>query len=119
MFSRVWFSILFFLIYVGGLLVLFFYTLSLNSNPFVLSPPLSSSSFLILILSFFFSILILSYYGFIDFFLFSYVFDNSFILFSASNFSFMVFIGCFLIFVLLMVRVFSCILKGAFRPICI
>ena len=32
MFNRLWYGFLFFIMYVGGLLVLFFYVISLNSN---------------------------------------------------------------------------------------
>nr|QLY89803.1 NADH dehydrogenase subunit 6 [Bdellocephala punctata] len=31
--NMTWYGLLFFLVYVGGLLVLFFYVLSINSNP--------------------------------------------------------------------------------------
>ena len=121
LFCSVWYALLFFLIYVGGLLVLFFYILSLNSKP-LLSISFRASfnfSFLcFLIFSSLFFVTLFFFYDYLDLYLFSFVFDNSYSLFGVFKGPMMILVGAFLLLVLFSVSLFTCVVKGAFRPIC-
>nr|AJO61381.1 NADH dehydrogenase subunit 6 [Crenobia alpina] len=111
-----WYGLLFFLLYVGGLLVLFFYVLSVNSNP--LATDLSSYS---LNLSFAFGILffavICNFYFSLDFVLRSSVDECSYFLFNRNECFFMIFLCFLLLLVLFLVNKFSFDAKSAIRPV--
>nr|YP_010565468.1 NADH dehydrogenase subunit 6 [Parakontikia atrata]UZA66410.1 NADH dehydrogenase subunit 6 [Parakontikia atrata] len=117
-FNLLWYSFLFFLIYVGGVLVLFFYILSLNSNP-NMGLNLSFFNPYILFFLFFFFILmcfqlnIFSFFGYIV----SSLEENSYLLFQSSNVYFIILLGFYLIFILFLVSIISSSVKGALRPI--
>ena len=117
--KMVWYSFLFFLIYVGGVLVLFFYILSLNSKP-NLGEMLSSTKIiyfsLVVFFFFFYNFSSVNYFN-----LFTYVSygleDKSYLLFRSCKVYFMFIIGLYLVYILFIVSVIRRYLKGALRPI--
>lgn len=109
-----WYGLLFFLIYVGGLLVLFFYVLSIKSNPGNVN---TSSLGLISLGGFAFLFLVLSLYYSLDFSFRKRFEDQSYFLFNSKECFLMFVLGFFLLFVLFVVKKFLFDVKGAIRPI--
>nr|YP_011013890.1 NADH dehydrogenase subunit 6 [Arthurdendyus triangulatus]WPY71413.1 NADH dehydrogenase subunit 6 [Arthurdendyus triangulatus] len=117
--NMLWYGLLFFLVYIGGVLVLFFYVFSLNPNP-NFSNILSNVSSWYILLWFFFICLLL--YGGgnldgLDIFLFSFFEENSFFLFNGVEVYLVFFLGLMLVYVLFMVSIVTSSLKSALRPL--
>lgn len=120
--NMLWYALIFFLVYVGGIMVLFFYIISLNSNPRVLKETRNLFSVLyfpIYLIFFFFLYIIFRKYGLIFTFSFASKFleDSSYILFYSTKNIFLMFLGLYLIYVLFLVRVFRSKFKGSLRPV--
>lgn len=115
--NMLWYGLLFFLVYVGGVLVLFFYIFSLNPNPNI------SSIFIgILRKNVFFSVLgcffifyFFSFFEVSDYFLNSFFEDKSYFLFNGLEAYFIFFLGLALVFILFVVRYLTRSLNGALR----
>lgn len=112
--SLTWYGLLFFLIYVGGLLVLFFYVFSVKSNPgnFNFSSNLFFVLFFIIIFFFFFRV-----YISLDFSFRNRFEDQSYFLFNRNECYLMLVLGWFLLFVLFVIKKILFDIKGAIRPI--
>lgn len=98
-----WYSLLFFMIYVGGLLILFFYLLSLHSNS------LRYYSISLSLLSYFmclciYSVVILCR---LDFYMLSLIIRCSYNLFVGYEFVFLFYIFSFLLLILYYIKIFT------------
>nr|UKA77683.1 NADH dehydrogenase subunit 6 [Platydemus manokwari] len=118
--NMVWYSFIFFLIYVGGILVLFFYIISLNSNP-NFSEVLSYTKgfyffYFVFFVVFLFFFVLDSGSSFVFFFP-SILEDNSVLLFSSNNSYFLFIVSIYLVFILFVVSYMSSSVKSALRPI--
>lgn len=109
-FFNLWFSLIFFLIYIGGLLVLFFYIFSLKSNPNIII----KLNYLFLIFFIFFLCSIRIKYNFKKkffpcFFFFNYNFDL------LKNIYYLIILCLFLLYVLFLIKKFLFNFKSFIR----
>ena len=114
--KMVWYGLLFFLVYIGGLLVLFLYVFSLNSNPQMKLFFFFNSYIYVLGFIFFFFLLGLDVVEEVDCFLFSNVEDNSVLLFGLNESLYVVYMGLFLVYVLFVIRYITRCRQRALRP---
>lgn len=118
--NMLWYAFIFFLIYVGGVLVLFFYIISLNPNPkfrefFSYTKILY---FLFFLCIFFFYCLFVENFNYYFLFFFSRVFeDKSFLLFCSVNVYFLFLVRLYLVYILFVVSYIRRSVKRALRPI--
>jgi len=116
MMKMVWYGLLFFLVYIGGLLVLFLYVFSLKSKPQVRLFKYLKRYFVLLGGFFFFFFFLTVKIEDLDIFLGSFVEEKSYSLFNLNESVFVVFIGLFLVYVLLVISYLSCKKNSALRP---
>lgn len=109
-----WYGLLFFLIYVGGLLVLFFYVFSIKSNPGNFNFRFGLLFIISIFILFFF---IFRVYTSLDFSFRKSFEDQSYFLFNRNECYLMLILGWFLLFVLFVVNKFLFDVRGAIRPI--
>nr|QWT28934.1 NADH dehydrogenase subunit 6 [Girardia tigrina] len=113
-FGYFWYALLFFIVYVGGLLILFFYLLSLHSNSFGYYS-ISGCLFFLFISLYFFSIFSLCC---LDSYFFYMILNCSYSLFTGFEFIWLFYIFSFLLLVLFYISVFtsvcSCPLRSLF-----